>query len=376
MEIFQFITPESISGILSSLTDLFNAGHEAVTSLHSSLNFGVPLLSGILDDNMTKLTDELMKVGIKSSANFTSVGRVLGCIFALIIAAGEAYKVMAKGEAFDVLAIMRPILFSLILANWTAVCNTLLWPGKLIEAHFKGVYESTVSEAEKMKDLRWQKAKQVTDQSRAAASAAESGGDAWWKQAWDWLADKADAVVTTIMSIKTAINTFIMNQIQTCLCWLGELVFQIAVYFVFMVKCIYITVLVLFGPVYMACSILPAWKDAWTQWVSKMISVSLYGAMAYIVMAFSMQMITYAYEVDLSNLTVFKEQGTIFAYAAYDTGLMTTILQTLVAYLVGAFAMGTVFELASWVIPGGQASMAAGGFLRGMGGMARKPLGV
>ena len=53
-----------------------------------------------------------------------SVAAALGAIFAICVAAKISFKMMTEGKGMDVLAILRPILFAFVLANWLPICNS------------------------------------------------------------------------------------------------------------------------------------------------------------------------------------------------------------------------------------------------------------
>ena len=126
---------------------------------------------------------------------------------------------------------------------------------------------------------------------------------------------------------------------------------------------------VLFGPIYMVCSILPAWRDSWQQWVGRVVSISFYGAMAYLVMIFSMQLMKYGIEADTKAMTAVMN-GTDGVGTSINSSFGTIISTTLTMFCA-AQAMSSVPEIASWVIPS-QAIHAAGGFMGGTTGVSHR----
>ena len=182
------------------------------------------------------------------------------------------------------------------------------------------------------------------------------------------MVDKGRAVIATA-------DTVIVTFFERIIVWIGETAFTVAIYIVFLIKALFITVLAMFGPIYMAASILPAWKDAWKQWVERIVTTSLYGAMAYLAMAFSLQLICYALEQDINALMAFAEDDGIGTFFQFSSGLIGTTCMHAVTYFVGCFAMLAVPEMATLAFPG-HTSMAASSFISGMGGKVAKHTGL
>src|SRR3546814_20394527 len=61
-------------------------------------------------------------------------------------------------------------------------------------------------------------------------------------------------------------------------------ILRICVYIIFIVQVIYSTVLIILGPFSVAMSILSAFRDSFSTWIARFISVNLYAGIAYLVM--------------------------------------------------------------------------------------------
>lgn len=331
-------------------------------------------ISPLTNKHVLGLSDYLMEFGIKHATTMTSVGRALGAVFAVIVAGKEAYKVMAEQRGFDILDILRPILFAFVLAFWGPIVNTVIAPGHAVEAHCKNLYHISEVRMDSLRQLRWEKSKSLGDDIRAQRAAvrqqeaAEKGGGFNFFDAIRGGLEKVgeffhEVSMTVVATMETAVRDFFEHLIM----WVGELAFTVAIYIVFLIKALFITVLAMFGPIYMAASILPAWKEAWKQWLERIINASFYGAMGYLAMAFSMQLICYNLEVDITALKDIVESGK--PIGTYLNGGIGSVCTTAVTYFVGCFAMKAVPEMASMCFPG-SASMAASTFIGGLGGKA------
>ena len=310
-----------------------------------------------INDHMIELANYLETFANSNMTVLISAASGLGAIFALIVAAIQAYKMMTLNGKFEILTIARPILFAFILSQWTGVVSIVCTPGNLIEDWFQQKFEQEKTRVVELREERKEAADNVAEarrEKRAAVAEAERAAEgsedkSFMSQIGDYISDGFEAITDNITGWLAAKEAYFANLIESAIVWIGELFWQCHVYFIFLLKAIYTTVLVMFGPIYIVCSILPAWKDTWTQWVGKMVSVSLYGAMAYLVMILSMQLMKYGIQVDTATLTAISEgESGIWNY--WSSGLGTTI-QTIIGMVVGAWALRTVPEIASWAIP-------------------------
>lgn len=323
-----------------------------------------------INDHMIELANYLETFANSNMTVLISAASGLGAIFALIVAAIQAYKMMTLNGKFEILTIARPILFAFILSQWTGVVSIVCAPGNLIENWFQQKFEQEKTRVVELREERQEAADNVAEarrEKRAAVAEAERAAEgsedkSFMSKIGDYISDGFEAITDNITGWLAAKEAYFANLIESAIVWIGELFWQCHVYFIFLLKAIYTTVLVMFGPIYIVCSILPAWKDTWTQWVGKMVSVSLYGAMAYLVMILSMQLMKYGIQVDTATLTAISEgESGIWNY--WSSGLGTTI-QTIIGMVVGAWALRTVPEIASWAIPS-TAIQSANHFIQG-----------
>lgn len=327
------------------------------------------LISGFMID---LCNNKLLTMGLRWAETATQLGRNLAAIFALIVAAGQAYKVMAAGEKFNVLAIGRPILFSFVFGMWPFLCQILLAPGAEFERWASEKYIMAAHELSIQRKARNEEAtkmaKMLATQKVAAEEASESS--TWIGKLGDFVQDGINMVTDLLASLQLVLTSYLFYIIETVFICIGEMVFGVCVYIVFLTKVLYITVLVMFGPITMACSILDVWKDAWAQWVGKMVAVSLYGGMAYLVMWFATNIIIATVMQDTANMSKIAAQGLSGVTAYFFSGLGTCMM-CVVGYAVGGFAMSAVPEMASMAFPS-QTILGAGSFIGGVQGYAKK----
>lgn len=318
-----------------------------------------------INTHMIHLSNYMGKFTTENLSTFTNIARALGAIFAMIAIAMHLYKVMGRGEAIDILAIMRPFAFALVLGVWPGFCNMLTYPGQLLEGHFASVFEIEKNKVYEKREQRnqaaWEYADQIRERKAAAeqakAAAGENSDESLLSAAWDYCADAVTWVKDQFKSWTFIGESYMNGWIESGLMWIGELFWQCGVYFIFLIKNIYLCVLTMFGPIFMMASILPAWQSKWSDWVGKMVHVSFYGVMAYIVMIFSLQLMIYTVGADTAALTKATANLSVGEYTGNMFGSFTL---TLTSMIVGFMALRMVPELATWVFPSGIIHSASG----------------
>lgn len=363
--------------IFSNITDMpaeiFGAVVEqlwrALSPLAGAMRGGTYVELEFINEHLIGLNAELESFGKEWALSTIGMARALATIFALMVAAGQAYKMMAEQKGIDVLELGRPLLIALVLSFWGSFTTMVTYPGKVLEGGFRSLYMSTVDRVESNRKLRSVSANEVSNRIRASRQAAKQQEESpdFFEEMIDVALEKVQEV---LIDISVSWTTDILNWLQEGIIWLGEIAFQCGVYIIFLMKAIFMTVLVMFGPVQFAASILPIWKDSWSTWIGKAVSVSMYGSMAYLVMAFSMTLINYGLESDLIKLEKVVEDPGMGTVWAYFSGMLGTTVTTAITYFVGCFAFATVPEISTWIIPS-TTTMAAGGFISGMSGKAK-----
>lgn len=224
--------------------------------------------------------------------------------------------------------------------------------------------------------LRSQQAKQ--EEKKAAQDAATEDG----------LLDKIQHSVENIgNSIKNyaqqaavLIETKISEWANDIIRFIGEIIFQMTYYGMLVGQRIFLSVLKLFCPVMFALSIVPPWRNAWSQWISKYLTVSLWGFLVYLIVYYVDFIIMYylrsdliAYNSLLHNAANWNNIGALGMQA------IGTTCMYVVGMLAGAKILSMVPEVCSWLIPGGVSSGAgsmAAGTSSGVAGAAGAAVGV
>ena len=147
--------------------------------------------------------------------------------------------------------------------------------------------------------------------------------------------------------------------------FIGEIIFQMCYYGILVGQRIFLSVLKLFCPVMFALSIVPPWRSAWSQWISKYLTISLWGFLVYLIVYYIDFLIMYYLKSDLTAYNQLLHNAANWNnIGALGMQAIGTTCMYVVGMLAGAKILSMVPEVCSWLVPGGVSSgagsMAAG----------------
>ena len=126
---------------------------------------------------------------------------------------------------------------------------------------------------------------------------------------------------------------------------------------------IFTGILVILGPLAFAFSVLPAFRDAYIQWIARFVSVSLYSCIAYIVLSISLVVMQYGIEREIEILEyALRNEAAFVMYVGMTSGGVNSFLLTA---LLGAFAMLTIPFVSTWIVSTTGVAQAVGGMVGG-----------
>lgn len=344
------------------------------------LTMGLPSI----DQSLEKLL-VAMETFPKSAVLGNTVGyaRVIGLCLALCVGSYECWMMMLGRRAMDVVKLLRIVGLSICITYSSWICQELARPGKALEATTKQMASSKNKEvaalelkvAQKQSDYL-KRLRQVQDSIETAKQVQTIGEDAHW---WDKLIYNMENLGTTINNYAqratVAAETKVSEWINDVIRFIDELIFQMSYYGILVAQRIFMAILATFAPIMFALSIVPPWNSAWSQWISKYLSLSLWGFVTY--------MCLYYIDFILMNnlgedLTAYGRllQGQVNSWGQIGAlgiqGIGSNCMYAM-GMLVGAYIIRFVPEVASWLIPGGvssSAGSAAGGVVAGAVGSA------
>lgn len=335
------------------------------------LTMGLPAIDQSLEKLLAAM-DTFPKSHALGSA--ISTAKILGLLLATCMGSYECWMMMLGRRGMDVMKLARIVALSLCITYSSFICESLKMPGKGLEevahrmVHDKNLevagLETKVAEKQ---DAYLKRLRQIQDSIETAKQVQAIGEDAHW---WDRLIYNMENLGSTINNYAqraaVAAETKVSEWINDVIRFIGELIFQMSYYGMLVAQRIFLTILATFAPIMFALSIVPPWSNAWSQWMGKYLSLSLWGFVVYMCLYYIDFILMYnlledikAYETLLNgkvdsweNIGALGLQG-IGSNCMYAMGM-----------LVGAYVIRFVPEVASWLIPGGvssSAGTAAGG---------------
>lgn len=342
------------------------------------LSMGLPLIDKSLEEVI-----DVFKNSPTSDLNgqITSWARTIGACLALGVGSYEAWMMILGRRGMDVMKILRIVVISVCLSGpgmkfIHGICDA---PGDVLSTAAQNkarranaeldLQEKAVAKEQKvyLDSLRALQAKQM-EQKEAQDALEES------EEAKGGMMDKIKSVLTGIGNSIENLGTEIENQakqaallvetkaveiINGIIRFIGEVLFQMTYYSMLVGQRIFLNILWLFMPVAFAMSLAPPFRSAWSQWLSKYLSLTLWPFIIYLISYYVDYLLMYfikkdltAYEhliggVDMNNW------GTIGTLGIQGIG---TTCMYVVGLLAGAKILSMVPEVASWLIPGGVSS--------------------
>ena len=351
-----------LTGMLLYISDIF-------------LTMGLPAI----DESLEKLL-VAMETFPKSAVLGDTVGyaRVIGLCLALCVGSYEAWMMMLGRRVMDIMKILRIIGLSICITSSSWICNQLASPGKALENTTKAMAKAKNKQvaALELKVAQKQSAyldrlREVQDSIETAKQVQEIGEDAHW---WDKLIYSMENLGETINNYAqraaVAAETKVSEWINDVIRFIGELIFQMSYYGMLVAQRIFLTIMAVFAPIMFALSIVPPWSSAWSQWVSKYLSLSLWGFVVYMCLYYIDFILMYNLQEDLTAYGKLL-QGQVDSWSQIGAlglqGIGSNCMYAM-GMLVGAYVIRFVPEVASWLIPGGvssSAGSAAGGVAAG-----------
>lgn len=298
-----------------------------------------------------------------------SFARMLGLVLALCVGSYECWMMMLGRRGMDVMKLLRIIGISMCISSSSWICSALQVPGRSLEATTKAMAMAKNKEVAALELKVAQKQGEYLDRLRAvqdsistARQVAEIGEDANW---WDKLVYNVENLGETINNYAqraaVAAETKVSEWINDVIRFVGELIFQMSYYGILVAQRIFIAIMIVFCPIMFALSLAPPWNSAWSQWMSKFLSLTLWGFVTYMclyyidfILMYNLQEDLVAYNHLLHGIVNSWEQIGALGLQGIGSNCMYAM-----GMLVGAYIIRFVPEVASWLIPGGISSGAA-----------------
>lgn len=306
----------------------------------------------------------------------------LGALFAIIMGANMAYKMMVRGEAIDPLRILRVLAVAAILSMWYpnpgmspfgnfSILDTLAFIPNQIGGYTKALYDS---EAQQVKETMVKVLPLVSKRDSMAVDASTLSGLASSvfnnTNKENLLNSIQGSEVTTTehknvtKMDKKATFAGTIVALDKVIMFLSILLYRIGWWSTIYCQQILLGMLTIFGPIQWAFSLLPKWEGAWAKWITRYLTVHFYGAMLFFVGFYVLLLFDIVLSIQYEQLMALTTG--VNGISAYVNESILTSGYLLVASCVALKCLNLVPDLAAWMIPEGDTAFSTRNFGEGV----------
>ena len=309
----------------------------------------------------------------------------LAGLFAIIMCANIAYKMMVKREPLDVMKLFKPLAVSIILCWWyppadTGIGNSnsswcaldfLSYIPNAIGSYTHDLYEAEAAQVEdRMQDvqqLMYQLGDEASDPISTIKAASNAVSTLLTQSSVQDVTD-ADAAAEDEKNIvkaeMTSTSAGLVMMIDKVIMLIALITFRIGWWGTIYCQQILLGMLTIFGPIQWAFSLLPKWEGAWAKWIIRYFTVHFYGAMLYFVGFYVLLLFDVVINIqynDLAAVTASDESVVNYLQNAFfSAGYL------MAASVVALKCLNLVPDLAAWMIPDGDTAFSTRSFGEGV----------
>ena len=352
-------------------------------------DFGIHLLEEEIDDVIFQTNEFLTDATFTGSQGpfwwILQMCMALAALFAIIMAAGMAYKMMVKKEPLDVMKLFKPLAVAVIMSWWyppadTGITNSgsswcvldfLSYIPNAIGSYTHDLYQAEALQItdkfEEVQQLIYVRDTMYTSL-QAQADIARSGTmdpalvestmeQTGVDEVTEMEKDASRLWFTSLVSGATVcIDKIVMV--------IALIVYRIGWWSTIYCQQILLGMLTIFGPIQWAFSLLPKWEGAWAKWMTRYLTVHFYGAMLYFVGFYVLLLFDIVLCIQVENLTaITASEQTMAAYlqnSFFSAGYL------MAASIVALKCLNLVPDLAAWMIPEGDTAFSTRNFGEGV----------
>lgn len=357
-------------------------------------DFGINLLEEEVDDVIFQTNEFLCDATFTGSQGpfwwILQMCMALAALFAIIMAAGMAYKMMVKNEPLDVMKLFRPLAVAIVMTWWYPPADTgmhnsgsswcvldfLSYIPNAIGSYTHDLYQAEAAqigdkfeEVQQLifvRDTLYTSLQAQADVARAGtmdpvlieSTMEQTGVD----EVTNMEKDASKLWFTSLVSGATVcIDKIVMV--------IALIVFRIGWWTTIYCQQILLGMLTIFGPIQWAFSLLPKWEGAWAKWMIRYLTVHFYGAMLYFVGFYVLLLFDIVLCIQVENLTaITQSEATMAAYlqnSFFSAGYL------MAASIVALKCLNLVPDLAAWMIPEGDTAFSTRNFGEGVAQQAK-----
>lgn len=357
-------------------------------------DFGINLLEEEVDDVIFQTNEFLCDATFTGSQGpfwwILQMCMALAALFAIIMAAGMAYKMMVKNEPLDVMKLFRPLAVAIVMTWWYPPADTgmhnsgsswcvldfLSYIPNAIGSYTHDLYQAEAAQIgdkfEEVQQLIFVRDTLYTSlQAQADVARAGTMDPALIESTMEQTG--VDEVTNMETDASKLWFTSLVSGATVCIdkivMVIALIVFRIGWWVTIYCQQILLGMLTIFGPIQWAFSLLPKWEGAWAKWMIRYLTVHFYGAMLYFVGFYVLLLFDIVLCIQVENLTaITQSEATMAAYlqnSFFSAGYL------MAASIVALKCLNLVPDLAAWMIPEGDTAFSTRNFGEGVAQQAK-----
>lgn len=357
-------------------------------------DFGINLLEEEVDDVIFQTNEFLCDATFTGSQGpfwwILQMCMALAALFAIIMAAGMAYKMMVKNEPLDVMKLFRPLAVAIVMTWWYPPADTgmhnsgsswcvldfLSYIPNAIGSYTHDLYQAEAAQIgdkfEEVQQLIFVRDTLYTNlQAQADVARAGTMDPALIESTMEQTG--VDEVTNMETDASKLWFTSLVSGATVCIdkivMVIALIVFRIGWWATIYCQQILLGMLTIFGPIQWAFSLLPKWEGAWAKWMIRYLTVHFYGAMLYFVGFYVLLLFDIVLCIQVENLTaITQSEATMAAYlqnSFFSAGYL------MAASIVALKCLNLVPDLAAWMIPEGDTAFSTRNFGEGVAQQAK-----
>ncbi|MGA9651171.1 plasmid transfer protein [Pedobacter sp.] len=336
--------------------------------------------NGVYEEGMMHFLHEMKNTIWTHYDAFIADAQALAAIFMLIFFAIKSYEMISGDKQLEIMPLLRPFGLTMVILWWSIFTRILAYPTDLVEQKTLAMFDGSQSE---INDLRLQRAKlmvEVSDQLlkvQAETETAKTEADTWYENAWESVRSSVkegfsevwNPIVEMRNRLQVGLQLLATSLLETLAIW----ILRVCTYIIFIIQIIFSTILIILGPFSVAVSILPAFRDSFSTWIARFISVNLYSGIAYLVMYVASLFQHYALEAEITRYQELVGTGgaSLEKLGWFAGNGVLSFGMVIVTFVIGALTMLTVPSISTWIVSTSGVSSAASSMGRGASSMTR-----
>lgn len=354
------------------------------------INFGIDFLETEIDDVIFQTNEFLTdSTFIQSGGSFwylLQMSLALSALFAIIVVAGMAYKMMIKREPIDVMKLMKPMIISIVLCWWyppsetgmgggsnstDCVLDVLAYIPNCIGSYTHDLYEAEATQVQDRfedvqrlmytRDTMYQVPAANTEAAHAAVTNAQTSEAANNSTGTDATVE-AETQITKAWMITTSAGSVIF--FDKIIMFIALITYRIGWWGTIYCQQILLGMLTIFGPIQWAFSLLPKWESSWAKWITRYLTVHFYGAMLYLVGFYVLLLFDIVINIQYNDLSAITQDSQTMA--EYIKNGFFSCGYLMAASIVALKCLNLVPDLAAWMIPEGETAFSTRNFGEGV----------